>query len=652
MRSPPLPRGLAGSCYPELEFGAGSDQPFGFNHTHHDQPMSQPWTHFTAEQLGANPGGIVSAAIPSMRLYETDGFVAVVIPFFSDTFLPEQRDLVEYITDYRDHYVNTTNGRTPKWYCVRLSQNGREARQLCDPTTRADGTGQMTGVVRAAVEEMWNDLKRGHFVDSLTRTVVITLQLKSNHLGVRYRITLMFELTSLGTILPSYDVETRIMNDQANIDMMLYANISLVTVLFFAFLELIEMMRSGIAEYASDLWNVMDWINFFFFFLTYMQIHAVSYSIANREQYCSSYMCTTLGYFDDWRLMKEYRMTKMYISLCVCIQLFKVIKFTSQLVPKMSLMTSVLRECVVDLAFFGLVFFNSVIAFSMMLYVQLGPVMEDYYDQIHSLISLFRALFGDFDIDEIMNNSSGYLNTILFLGYLFVAIFIMLSLFLAILAEAQGKVREMEAKKMLDPTFNEYGVVASAWNGVMWVVKKANPWSGKDDGKGDDAKKAEDDEAEEEPDLDEAVSTLRTEVAAIGSTVKELASLVTDLRTNPPSSVAPMAGEESAPAAFGMEEAKAMRKVVEALDAKLSRKLTQIDERMGKRDRAAEKLRNGTRSRPGREATRTGSGSGSALNLTGVVQGTAVQPPPGYAGGPAPAPSRSSSAYNGPELRA
>merc|ERR1719331_14704 len=133
-------------------------------------------------------------------------------------------------------------------------------------------------------------------------------------------------------------------------------------------------------------------------------------------------------------------------------------------------MTSVLRKCVVDLFFFGIVFFNSVIAFSMMLYVQLGPVMEDYYSQIHSLISLFRALFGDFDIDEIMDNSSGYLNAALFLGYLFVAIFIMLSLFLAILAEAQAAVREDEARQRDDPNFNEYGAVASAWSMITWMA--------------------------------------------------------------------------------------------------------------------------------------------------------------------------------------
>eukprot|EP00966_Prymnesium_polylepis_P087612 2027560-Prymnesium_polylepis.1 len=59
-----------------------------------------------------------------------------------------------------------------------------------------------------------------------------------------------------------------------------------------------------------------------------------------------------------------------------------------------------------------------------------------------------------------MNNSSGYLNAILFLGYLFVAIFIMLSMFLAILAEAQVAVREDESTKNEDPEYNEYGVLA------------------------------------------------------------------------------------------------------------------------------------------------------------------------------------------------
>ena len=138
------------------------------------------------------------------------------------------------------------------------------------------------------------------------------------------------------------------------------------------------------------------------------------------------------------------------------------------MIPKMGLATDVLRECAVDLLFFGITFIISMMAFAVMLYVQLGPVMEAYITLPASFISLFRALFGDFDIDEIMNNSSGYLNLLLFLAYLFIAIFIMLSMFLAILAEAQVQgVRTREEERLAeDPDFRSYGVLSHAYDGV------------------------------------------------------------------------------------------------------------------------------------------------------------------------------------------
>ena len=46
--------------------------------------------------------------------------------------------------------------------------------------------------------------------------------------------------------------------------------------------------------------------------------------------------------------------------------------------------------------------------------------MEDFNTQTGSLVSLTRALFGDFDIDAILDDSKDYLNAVLFLVYLFV----------------------------------------------------------------------------------------------------------------------------------------------------------------------------------------------------------------------------------------
>ena len=64
--------------------------------------------------------------------------------------------------------------------------------------------------MRLACEEFWNDLKRGHLIDERTRIFTITMAIRSNHLGVRSRTTLMLEFTSTGAVLPSYDMETRV----------------------------------------------------------------------------------------------------------------------------------------------------------------------------------------------------------------------------------------------------------------------------------------------------------------------------------------------------------------------------------------------------------------------------------------------------------
>ena len=77
-----------------------------------------------------------------------------------------------------------------------------------------------------------------------------------------------------------------------------------------------------------------------------------------------------------------------------------------------------------------------------------------------------ETLFGDFPFEEIMDNSRGYTNAILFLVYLFVSVFILLSMFLAILGEAQAAVRsdqddEKEAakranEKLMSKRYQEY----------------------------------------------------------------------------------------------------------------------------------------------------------------------------------------------------
>jgi cell division protein FtsB len=129
----------------------------------------------------------------------------------------------------------------------------------------------------------------------------------------------------------------------------------------------------------------------------------------------------------------------------------------------------VLKRALPDMVFFGFVFVVSMLSFSTLFYVQLGPVMMEYSTQTSAFISLARALFGDFDIDAILSNSSGYINAIYFIAYLFVAVFILLSMFFAILGESQANVRDDQrdarkaAKQDGTSLAPEYGIITHAY---------------------------------------------------------------------------------------------------------------------------------------------------------------------------------------------
>jgi len=606
---------LAGSCLPEMDLesvGVMDERSFGYNWSQPKEPPREPYIYKTREQLGSRIGGQMSAAITSMRMQPTDGFVALAIPFFAVEWLPEQAGLCDpaagEVSWYKNVMLNRsygTSGPNASFFCVRLSPNGRDCRQLCDETDIGweqqliEQRGKNTGVIRAAIEGWWNDLKRGHFLDVQTRVLTMQLQCKSNNIGIRNRMTILFEFTSPGGVLPSYDMETMVVDDVRLRNMSTFMNVALLMCGFFVLLEGVELFKSGPSEYFGDLWNLMDWLNFLVFFQVWWTLSQMlsMFNDGDPNPPCTE-LCRTVGYVDLWELMGTSRDVKTYLSICVCIQLLKIIKFTNVLIPKMGLMTGVLGAGKMDLLFFGIVFGLSMFAFSNLFYIQLGAVMPDFNDQVASFLSLARALFGDFDIDDIMNNSSGYTNAVLFLVYLFVAVFILLSMFLAILGEAQAAVRgEQDAEEEAGTAPPAYGVF-SILAGQLKTAKarltakvRKRPYPDLED-KEDDVKSDKDDDKDEKEravlalklELTASLGGIRTEVGRLAQQVTALAGADADAAAKP------------AAAELGsFEDARALRKVVETMEQRMTRKLTQIDERLARGPRAS---KSGQRSRP------------------------------------------------------
>ena len=146
----------------------------------------------------------------------------------------------------------------------------------------------------------------------------------------------------------------------------------------------------------------MDWAVYVIFF----DVFAIArqYLAHARNPDCGE-ICHTIGFLDDHVLVDLVRELKFVLALCVCLQLLKIMKISAILVPRMGLTPTVLKKALPDMIFFVIVFAVSLFAFSNMLFIQLGTGMKEFSTQYTAFITLGRALFGDFDMTEVISNS-------------------------------------------------------------------------------------------------------------------------------------------------------------------------------------------------------------------------------------------------------
>jgi len=463
-------------CLPDLAYsgdsGTGEQDtvPFGYNASDPSRVRDVPFLHYTGEQLGSNPAGQPSASAEiNFATIPTDGFPSFVVPFFSDTLLPDESGNWSDVTDFQLHASNVS--MTPAYFCVRLSWNGEHIRQLCDPN---DALGRTTGAVPAAALEFWHEMKRAHYIDPQTRAITITLPIRNNNAGVRFRLSMLLQITSVGAVLPSFDIESR--NDSEDEDFLdKVFTATIIMTVYFGLMEINELCTGGIFSYFSNMWNVMDALNFVIFALL------VDYWTSTKNathNYSCGQICQQVGFRDPWEILMYNTLTKQALAIITTVQWIKVIKFVNRFVPKVSLATSVLSHALADLLLFMVVFMWSIFSFAQLFYMQLGPYMRGYSSLMLAMLTLFRSLFGDFDIQAIVDSSNSYLNMLFFLGYLFFAVFILLSIFLTILGEHQDALQAENAERQQAlvnkgmPEIDEWGVIGDAKKTLHYTVAR------------------------------------------------------------------------------------------------------------------------------------------------------------------------------------
>ena len=224
------PRHAQSALTPRARYGVARE-PFGFNWTHRIAARA-PMEVLHAERARRQPGGTDPAAAPpaatpsrpstraASSLYSCFRLLSLCTllpeergtvpssPTFASTRSPHPAATFDTATDFRKSPSMTATRRTRTYFCVRLSWNGEHIHQLCDPNDPTAAARRAWCARRSRSSSTTSSAPTSS--TGKTRAVTLTLPLRSNHLAVRSRVTLMVEQTATGAVLPSYDIETRV----------------------------------------------------------------------------------------------------------------------------------------------------------------------------------------------------------------------------------------------------------------------------------------------------------------------------------------------------------------------------------------------------------------------------------------------------------
>ena len=195
-------------CYGSGE-GADAEGNGGSKETYGVGAMAGQFKWWDAADLGANPTGTASASQLSYRTFSSGGFASMFMPFFSERLLPDEEGTYDQVHDHRLHEATPTNGKMPTYYCARATHNGHHIKQRCNTQPSANNA-----VARDLMTETLDAMKKGHWIDHRTRLISITMQMRNNNAGVRFVARYLFEITQMGAVLPSYDMETLVDEEQ------------------------------------------------------------------------------------------------------------------------------------------------------------------------------------------------------------------------------------------------------------------------------------------------------------------------------------------------------------------------------------------------------------------------------------------------------
>jgi len=297
------------------------------------------------------------------------------------------------------------------------------------------------------------DLMNNLWLDRGTRAVFIDFTMYNANINLFCVMRLVVEFPAAGGIVHSYNIRTvKLIRYVTPGDFFVLAcEVFVVLFLIYYTIEEIIEIRKHRLRYLKSFWNILDLVMLiiayccmvFNIYRTASVNNTLDKLLKDPDTYPDF---TSLSY---WQIV--FNSSLALLVFCAWVKIFKYISFNKT----MTQLSTTLSKCGKDLTGFAIMFFIFFLAFTQLGYLLFGSQVQDYSTMTQAFFSLFRTILGDFNFPELQQASS-ILGPMFFITYVFFVFFILLNMFLAIINDTYGEVKQDLAEQQNEFEMGEY----------------------------------------------------------------------------------------------------------------------------------------------------------------------------------------------------
>jgi len=313
------------------------------------------------------------------------------------------------------------------------------------------------------LREMWY----GGLVDRDARVLFFDFVTLNPNLNLHTVGRLCFELPTDGGVITYSQIKTwRFWKYLGNRGRTLFAVEIIVTmmVVYYTWEELGEIYTQGFKNYRQSAWNVVDWANLLFFYLTIFW--RVSVVLADNPS------MTNLETYESYRWFVWSFSMEAYFNMVNGILLyFKLFKFLNAS-RKMRLLFNLFYKTAADMFTFIIILCVFYLAYGLGGYLIFSSDVSDFRELHIALLNLFRYTVTDMDY-EALRQSSVVAASIYYVSWTLLILLVLVNVIVAILSDGFEKVQE-ENRKAPDERFIFTRFIPAAMRSYVFNYMDAN----------------------------------------------------------------------------------------------------------------------------------------------------------------------------------